>query len=277
MGLGSMGLGSTGLGSTGLGSTGLGSTGLGSMGLGSKGLGSTGLGSMGLGRRRVSEFMLFLVLGGLILFVFWGGLRAFERASITTIKSLVTWIAALGGISLGLLLVLTGRWPLAIGALTFFGPTIWNHWRAANPRMRQGGGNTSQGSRGQGPSGPGSSGQSGGTAGQGAGGQGSSGQSGPARRSGAMSREEAFQVLGLHARRHRGGNPRGAPPLDAGSASRRRRVGLVGLAGQSGARCAVAVADRARQTPSLRVAGRDAGQWPYGGQAPPPPVIAPHL
>ncbi len=142
--------------------------------------------------------MLFLVLGGLILFVFWGGLRAFERASITTIKSLVTWIAALGGISLGLLLVLTGRWPLAIGALTFFGPTIWNHWRAANPRMRQGGGNTSQGSRGQGPSGPGSSGQSGGTAGQGAGGQGSSGQSGPARRSGAMSREEAFQVLGLH-------------------------------------------------------------------------------
>jgi DnaJ homolog subfamily C member 19 len=121
--------------------------------------------------------MLWLVLGGLILFVFWGGLRAFERASITSIKSLVAWIAALGGISLGLLLVLTGRWPLAIGALTFFGPTIWNHWRAANPRMGQRGG---------------SAGPGGGTAGQGGG-----GQSGPARRSGAMTRDEAYQVLGL--------------------------------------------------------------------------------
>jgi hypothetical protein len=126
--------------------------------------------------------MLWLVLGGLILFVFWGGLRAFERASITSVKSLVAWIAALGGISLGLLLVLTGRWPLAIGALTFFGPTIWNRWRAAHPRMGQGGGSA----------GPG------GTAGQGGRGQGGSGQSGPARRSGAMSREEAYQVLGLH-------------------------------------------------------------------------------
>ena len=126
--------------------------------------------------------MLWLVLGGLILFVFWGGLRAFERASITSVKSLVAWIAALGGISLGLLLVLTGRWPLAIGALTFFGPTIWNRWRAAHPRMGQGGGSAG----------------SGGTAGQGGGGQGGGGQSGPARRSGAMSREEAYQVLGLH-------------------------------------------------------------------------------
>jgi len=132
--------------------------------------------------------MLWLVLGGLILFVFWGGMRAFERASVTSIKSLVAWIAALGGISLGLLLVLTGRWPLAIGALTFFGPTIWNHWRAANPRMGQGGGSAGQGGRGRG----------GGTAGQGGGGQGGGGQSGPARRSGAMSREEAYQVLGLH-------------------------------------------------------------------------------
>ena len=48
----------------------------------------------------------------------WGGLRAFERASVTTVKSLFAWIAALAGISLALLLVLTGargsrsaRWP----------------------------------------------------------------------------------------------------------------------------------------------------------------------
>jgi hypothetical protein len=116
--------------------------------------------------------MLWLVLGGLVLFLFLGGLRAFEHASVTTIKSLVAWIAALAGISLALLLVLTGRGGIAIGALAMFGPLIWNRWRAAHPRMGQRGG---------------SAGQSGGTAGQG----------GQARRSGAMTREEAYQVLGL--------------------------------------------------------------------------------
>jgi hypothetical protein len=130
--------------------------------------------------------MLWLVLGGLALFAFWGGLRAFERASVTSIKSLVAWIAALGGISLALLLILTGRWPLAIGALTFFGPTIWNHWRSANPRVGPGGGSA-------GPGG-GSAGPGGGSAGQGGG---SAGQGGPTRRSSAMTREEAYQVLGL--------------------------------------------------------------------------------
>src|SRR5580658_6253547 len=117
--------------------------------------------------------MLSLALGGLMLFAFWGGLRAFERASVTSIKSLIAWIAALGGICLALLLILSGRWPLAIGALTLFGPTLWNHWRAAHPRAGQGGG------------------------GQGAAGQGGGGQGGSARRVGAMTREEAYQVLGL--------------------------------------------------------------------------------
>ena len=43
--------------------------------------------------------MLWLFLGALTLFLFLGGLRAFERASVTTIKSLLAWIAALGGIA----------------------------------------------------------------------------------------------------------------------------------------------------------------------------------
>lgn len=118
--------------------------------------------------------MLWLVLGGLVLFVFLGGLRAFEHASVTTIKSLVAWIAALGGISLALLLILTGRGGIALGALAMFGPLIWNRWRAAHPRMGQGSG----------------------TAGQG-GGQSSGGQGAATRRSGAMTRDEAYQVLGL--------------------------------------------------------------------------------
>ena len=37
--------------------------------------------------------MLWLVLGGLTVFVLLAGLSAFERASVTTIKSLLAWIA----------------------------------------------------------------------------------------------------------------------------------------------------------------------------------------
>jgi len=118
--------------------------------------------------------MLWLVLGGLALFVFWGGLNAFERASVTSIKSLVAWVAALGGVSLALLLVLSGRWPMAIGALSLFGPTIWNRWRAAHPGTPPPRG----ASAGAGQSG----GQSGGRS---------------AARPGAMTRDEAHQVLGL--------------------------------------------------------------------------------
>ncbi|MEJ0019558.1 MAG: DnaJ domain-containing protein [Acetobacteraceae bacterium] len=74
--------------------------------------------------------MLWLVLGALTLFLFLGGLRAFERASITTLKSFGAWVAALGGISLALLLILTGRGGIALGALTLFGPLIYQRWQA---------------------------------------------------------------------------------------------------------------------------------------------------
>src|ERR1700748_3074274 len=74
--------------------------------------------------------MLWLVIGALTLFLFLGGLRAFERASVTSIKSLVAWIAALGGISLALLLILSGRGGIALGALTLFGPLIYQRWQA---------------------------------------------------------------------------------------------------------------------------------------------------
>jgi DnaJ domain len=114
--------------------------------------------------------MLWLVIGGLTLFLFLGGLRAFERASVTTLKSLLAWIAALGGLSLALLLVLTGRGGIALGALTLFGPLIWNRWRAAHPS-------------GLGARAPGA-------------GAGRSGEQSRAR-GGAMTRQEAYQVLGL--------------------------------------------------------------------------------
>jgi DnaJ-like protein len=121
--------------------------------------------------------MLWLVLGALTLFLFLGGLRAFERASVTTIKSLLAWIAALGGITLALLLVLTGREGIAFGALAMFGPLIWQRWRAyraslsSRPNRAQSGRTSSTDSNNQ--------------------------QTPPRRSAGGMTRDEAYQVLGL--------------------------------------------------------------------------------
>jgi DnaJ homolog subfamily C member 19 len=106
--------------------------------------------------------MLWLVLGAIVLFVLLGGMRAFERASVTSIKSLFTWIAALGGLSLALMLILTGRGGIALGALTLFGPLMYQRWQAARGRRIGGLG------------------------------------SGPRPRSATMSRDEAYEVLGLH-------------------------------------------------------------------------------
>jgi DnaJ family protein C protein 19 len=107
--------------------------------------------------------MLWLLLGALILFALLGGLRAFERASVTSIKALLAWVAALGGLSLALLLILTGRGGIALGALTLFGPLLWQRWRASR------------------------------------GGRIAGGSAGPRARpsTGPMSRQEAYEVLGL--------------------------------------------------------------------------------
>lgn len=108
--------------------------------------------------------MLWLLLGAVVLFLLLGGMRAFERASVTSIKGLFAWIAALGGLSLALMLILTGRGGIALGALSLFGPLVYQRWQAA---------------RGKHIGGTGSGARSGGS------------------RSGAMSRQEAYEVLGL--------------------------------------------------------------------------------
>lgn len=113
--------------------------------------------------------MLWLVLGGLTLFLFLGGLRAFERASVSSIKALGAWILALGGISLALLLILSGRGGVALGAFALFGPLIWRQWQIY--RMGSGAGPQRSQQRQQ-------------------------QQRSPPRR-GNMTPEEAYQVLGL--------------------------------------------------------------------------------
>ena len=107
--------------------------------------------------------MLWLALGGLTLFAFLGGLRAFERASVGSVKLLLAWIAALAGLSLALMLVLTGRAGGAIAAATLLGPLAWEKWKAVSAAARRPAGGARQ----------------------------------PAPRSGAMSRAEAYAVLGL--------------------------------------------------------------------------------
>lgn len=121
--------------------------------------------------------MLWLLIGALTLFLFLGGLRAFERASVTSIKSLFAWIAALGGITLALLLVLSGREGIAFGALAMFGPLIWQRWRAYRAGL------SSRPNRQQ-------SGRADRT-------DGNSQQPPPRRSATGMTPDEAFQVLGL--------------------------------------------------------------------------------
>jgi hypothetical protein len=107
--------------------------------------------------------MIWLILGGLVLALFLGGLRAFERASVATVKSLLAWIVALGGLSLAGLLLISGRGPLALSGIALVGPLIWQRFRAAQ-------------------SGPG---------------QAKRPDPPPRQSSGAMTVEEAWQVLGL--------------------------------------------------------------------------------
>jgi hypothetical protein len=122
--------------------------------------------------------MLWLLLGALTLFLFLGSLRAFERASVTSIKSLFAWIAALGGIALALLLVLSGREGIAFGALAMFGPLIWQRWQAyragltSRPNRQQSNRANQSDAKSQ--------------------------QQPPGRPASGMTQDEAYQVLGLH-------------------------------------------------------------------------------
>jgi DnaJ homolog subfamily C member 19 len=122
--------------------------------------------------------MLWLLLGTAVLGVLLLTLRAFERASVGSIYLLLKWIGAFGGIALTALLLLSGRGPQALAGLVMVGPLLWRRWN-------QGGG-TGSGRWGSGGWGFGGSGNAG-----------SAGTPPPRRQSSAMSRAEAYEVLGL--------------------------------------------------------------------------------
>jgi hypothetical protein len=73
--------------------------------------------------------MIFAALGVFCLLLLLGAAEGFSRARVATIKSMIAWTAALGGLAMGTLLLLTGRGAGALGALVLFGPLAWSWWQ----------------------------------------------------------------------------------------------------------------------------------------------------
>ncbi len=109
--------------------------------------------------------MLWIALALGAVFLLVGGMRAFESAQVTTIKSFATWVGILGGLTLMVILFLTGRGGIAMTGLMVIGPMLWSRLRTGQLPFL---------------------------------GAGKAGTPPPtANRSGWMSTEDAMQVLGL--------------------------------------------------------------------------------
>ena len=75
--------------------------------------------------------LIALGLGALALLLFAG--EAFSRARVATIKALLAWVAALAGLSLLALMLLSGRGAGALAAVPFLLPLAANWWRGRYP------------------------------------------------------------------------------------------------------------------------------------------------
>jgi len=108
--------------------------------------------------------MIMLLLGVAALVVLMAALGMFSRAQVATLKQLGVWVVAIGGLLLAVLLFFTGRGATAIGALIMLGPLVWSWLGLSRPGAASGSGTAGRGSP---------------------------------PRSGALTRAEAFEVLGL--------------------------------------------------------------------------------
>jgi hypothetical protein len=70
--------------------------------------------------------MIFLLLGAATLLVLMGALGMFSRAQVESVKQFGVWLVAIGGLVLAALLFLTGRGATAIAALAMLGPLVWS-------------------------------------------------------------------------------------------------------------------------------------------------------
>lgn len=81
--------------------------------------------------------MILLGLGlGALGLLLWAA-NAFSRASVASLKALLAWVVALGGLALGTMLLLTGRGASAIAAGVFLGPLAWSWWQEAQGGERK--------------------------------------------------------------------------------------------------------------------------------------------
>ena len=103
--------------------------------------------------------MIALLLGAVTLLVVMSALGMFSRAQISTIKSFGLWFAGIAGLLLAALMMFAGKEVGGVAVLAVLGPLLWS-FRVKRPAPRPG---TRR----------------------------------PAPRAGAMTREEAFAVLGL--------------------------------------------------------------------------------
>lgn len=74
--------------------------------------------------------MIWLIVGGITLLLLLGLMRGFSRASVQDIKALIRWVGAIGGVLAALMLILTGRGGFALFALSFLLPLFWDRWAA---------------------------------------------------------------------------------------------------------------------------------------------------
>jgi hypothetical protein len=77
-----------------------------------------------------------LLLGLATLLVLLWALGAFSRAQVATIKAFGIWVVAIGGLLFACLLALTGRELPALAALAMLGPLVWS-WVAESRRPAQ--------------------------------------------------------------------------------------------------------------------------------------------
>ena len=77
--------------------------------------------------------MIFLLLGCASLLVVMGALGMFSRAQVANVKQFGVWTVAIGGLLMAALLFLTGRGAVAMGALVMLGPLIWSWVGLAKP------------------------------------------------------------------------------------------------------------------------------------------------
>jgi hypothetical protein len=77
--------------------------------------------------------MILISLGLAALVVLLLAAEGFSRAQVATLKRLLAWVAALGGIALACLMLLTGRGLGALGSAVLFAPLVMSWWRESQP------------------------------------------------------------------------------------------------------------------------------------------------